>query len=211
MALPFLLLPAVVACSDPAGEEQGRVPATTTSTAPDAGRLSGGDIAERTRRLDSALYDVEDHRAPAVPTRLDLPALGVRGAPVEAVGLEPNGEMEIPGVSAVGWYELGVAPGEPGSAVMAAHIAFDGVDGVFRYLDRSAPGDEIVVTLDDGSTARYQVTDVQTHRKDRLPDELFSRTVPEQLVLITCGGSFNRELRSYDSNVVVVAAPLDRA
>jgi hypothetical protein len=38
-------------------------------------------------------------------------------------------------------------------------------------------------------------------------DALFQRTGPPRLVLLTCGGEFQPELRSYADNVVVVAEP----
>ncbi len=203
------VLLAVGACSAPAsGGAELPEPDQRSESADDSG---GSALVGRTERLDSALYDPAEHRAPRRPTGLSIPDLGVDGAAILPVGLEPNGEMEIPRAEDVGWYELGVAPGEVGSAVLAAHIAYDGVDGVFRRLGRLAGGDEVVVRFDDGSSRRYRVTAVTEYGKDALPPELFSRTGPEQLVMITCGGEFNPSLRSYESNVVAVAEPVDPA
>jgi len=219
-AAPLLLSLAGVACGAPAGDrdvpagpQAGPPPssATTAEAAPPAAPERDGGrspLADRVQPLDSARYDPAEHQAPTRQvTGLSLPAIDVDGAPVDAVGVEPNGEMEIPPADEVGWYRFGASPGEPGSAVLAAHVAYDGVDGVFRHLDRLAPGDEVVVGFDDGSTERYLVTDVVTFDKRALPDDLFSRQVPERLVLITCGGEFNPSLRSYESNVVAFAAP----
>lgn len=216
-AAALLLLLAGVACGAPAGDGPGSagsqaVPSTTTSTveAESTGPVdrARSALADRVRPLGSARYDPADHEAPTRRvTGLSLPGIGVADAPVEPVGVEPNGEMEIPPADEVGWYRFGAAPGEPGSSVLAAHVAYDGVDGVFRYLDRSAAGDEVVVSFDDGTTERYRVTEVVTFDKQALPDDLFSRQVPERLVLITCGGEFNPSLRSYESNVVAYAVP----
>lgn len=215
-ALLLLLLLAGVACGAPAGDgasEDGVVasPTAPTTTAPETSvpePRPTSDLAERVQPLDSARYDPDEHRAATrTVTGLSLPAIGVEGAPVEPVGVEPNGEMEIPPADEVGWYRFGASPGEPGSAVLAAHIAYDGVDGVFRRLDRLAAGDEVAVAFDDGSREAYLVTEVVTFDKDELPDDLFARDVPERLVLITCGGEFNPELRSYERNVVAYAVP----
>ena len=156
---------------------------STTSTEP-RGRSPLADLVEP---VGSAEYDPAEHEAPTrTVAALTLPAIGVASATVRPVGVEPNGEMEIPPADEVGWYRYGAAPGE-GSAVLAAHIAYDGVDGVFRRLDRLAPGDEVEVRFDDGTALRYRVRALATYDKDELPDEVFDRDGPDQLVLITCG------------------------
>lgn len=218
----LLLSLAGAACAAPAGDRdvpagpQAGPPTSTAATADaalpaDAGPEPNGGrspLADRVQPLGSARYDQAAHRAATRRvTGLSLPSIGVVDAPVEPVGVEPDGEMEIPPAEVVGWYRFGAAPGEPGSAVLAAHVAYDGVDGVFRYLDRLARGDEVVVAFGDGSDERYVVTDLVTFDKQALPDDLFSRQVPERLVLITCGGEFNPSLRSYERNVVAYAAP----
>ena len=46
--------------------------------------------------------------------------------------------------------------------------------------------------------------------KDELPRErIWRNTGPETLVLITCGGDFNPEIRRYRQNIVVYAVPVD--
>lgn len=217
-ALLSLLLLVGVACGAPAGDGAGEAgvptvappsePPPSEPAPPATTSRPTSELADRVRPLDSARYDPAEHAAPArTVTGLSLPALGVEVAPVEPVGVEPNGEMEIPPADEVGWYRFGAAPGEAGSAVLAAHVAYDGVDGVFRDLDRLDAGDEVAVTFDDGTTASYRVTEVVTHAKDALPDDLFARRGPERLVLITCGGDFNPSLRSYEDNVVATAVP----
>jgi len=69
----------------------------------------------------------------AVPVRLRVPALAI-DAEIIPVGVTAVGDYEVPPASQVGWYRFGSVPGEAGSAVLAAHIAWDGVDGVFRHL-----------------------------------------------------------------------------
>ena len=141
---------------------------------------------------------------------IDLPTLGVAEAPVTDVGVEDNGDMEIPGASEVGWYRFGPSPGDMGSAVLAAHIAFNGVDGVFRDLTEMRPGDRFSVNFSDGSSREFIVFGLRQWSKLEIPlEELFARDGTPRLVLITCGGNFNRALDSYDDNVVVIAIPTD--
>lgn len=218
-----VLLLAVGACGAPAGQdtagrdgdpanEAERFTSTTEGSPSGPAPRPTSPLASRTSEVGSAVYEPGDHVArQRSPTLLGIPAIGVDGAPVRGVGLAPNGEMEIPPASEVGWYRSGSAPGEAGSSVLAGHIAYDGVDGVFRNLDRVDPGDRIVVGFDDGSSETFRVTRLVTYRKEALPEEVFSAVSTErdteQLVLITCGGDFNPSLRSYDSNVVAYAVP----
>ena len=76
----------------------------------------------------------------------------VDGAVVRPVGVEDSGEMEIPEPEEVGWYEFGTTPGRSGSAVLAAHIAADGIDGVFRYLTEAGEGDRVEVVSEEAAS-----------------------------------------------------------
>lgn len=142
------------------------------------------------------------------PATLSLPNLGKAGATVLPVGLEANGELEVPGADQVGWYQFGAGvDGGVGSTVLAAHIAFDGRNGVFSNLAETKVGDEILVGV-DGQELSYTVISVDQYNKLELPiDDLFSESSEERIVLITCGGSFNPSVGSYDDNVVVIAIP----
>ncbi|MGY1815112.1 class F sortase [Blastococcus sp. SYSU D00820] len=146
--------------------------------------------------------------APA-PVRLALPALGV-DAPVDPVGVAADGQMALPDdVSRVGWYRFGPAPGGAGNAVLAGHVddAEQGL-GALAPLRDAAPGDEVLVTGSDGAVTRWRVTGRELVTKRELPlDQLFAREGGPRLVLVTCGGPFLPEYRSYRDNVVVVAEP----
>lgn len=136
------------------------------------------------------------------PVGLTIDALGISTAPVLGVGVEDNGDMEIPPADRVGWCRFGASPGEPlGSAVLAAHIAFDGQDGVFVDLDDIELGSVIDVDYDDGSVVSFVATAKEQYDNDELPKEsIFDRSGEPQLVLITCGGDLNRTVRSYEDN-----------
>jgi len=176
---------------------------------PAVGEDAVSEFAERTRPLGSALVSPLPAPAPR-PIGLIVDSLGISSAPIIDVGVESNGEMEIPGATEIGWYRFGPTPGEPGSAVLAAHIAFNGRDGVFRDLDEVEVGDIVEVLYDDGSTSRFQITVTAQYAKDELPvDRIFSKDGDPVLTLITCGGDFNRSLRSYSDNVVAYAEPID--
>lgn len=147
-----------------------------------------------------------------VPVRLTVPAIGV-DAPVLPFGVDRrSGQMDVPdNTRDVAWYRYGPRPGEPGSAVLAAHVDLAGQGrGVFFSLESLEPGEVVVVMFDDGSVTRFRVEARVTYAKEELPLEvIFSREGPPVLTLVTCGGRFDRSASRYDSNVVVYAVPVD--
>lgn len=143
------------------------------------------------------------------PVSLTIDGIRLNAAPVISVGIAPDGELEVPDETAVGWYRLGSRPGQAGAVVLAAHVSWNGARGLFEQLGRLEPGERAVVTLTDGSTRTYEVVERTMYGKEGLPAErIWTREGPETLVLITCGGTFNPALRSYRDNIVVYAVPV---
>ena len=130
--------------------------------------------------------------------------------PVVAVGLEDDGQLEIPDETEVGWYQYGSAPGLPGATVLAAHVSWNRTIGPFHDIGNLEPGAEVDVVADDGSIRVYQVVERALYDKDELPlDRIWTTTGDETLVLITCGGSYNADIRRYRQNIVIYAVPVD--
>jgi len=146
------------------------------------------------------------------PTRLSVPSLGIE-IPVDPVGVQADGQMEIPPLAErAGWYRFGAAPAdEQGTTVIAAHVdsvASAGL-GPFGKLRDLAVGAEVTVELADGTTARFTVDDVRRVPKtDVAWEEIFVRGGDPRLVLITCGGRWQPEQRHYSDNVIVSATPV---
>jgi len=140
-----------------------------------------------------------------VPARVIVPSVDI-DADIVGVGLQEDGAMETPDFGLAGWYRLGPRPGESGPAVIVAHV--DSVRGpdVFNRLDELTAGDAIVVEDAVGGRARFIVRDSETIAKSELPiDRIWSDGADPVLRLITCGGEFDRAIRSYESNVIVYA------
>ncbi len=140
------------------------------------------------------------------PATVRIAALGVT-APVEAVGVGSSGELIVPASPMdVGWYQGGAVPGEPGVALLTSHFDTRREGrGVFAGLVDLGPGASVVLEARDGTEQRWTVVARTQHRKDALPPELFSRAGTPVLALVTCGGPFDRERRSYRDNVIVWA------
>ncbi len=198
--------------ADDAATDTGSDPATTPSpaSADDASAEAGAGADDPAfRTLPPAGGVPAPAEAGPAPVGFQLPDLDIADAVVLPVGVDAAGDFEVPEADEIGWYRFGSAPGEGGSTVLAAHIAYDGVDGVFRWLASVEIGSEVEVVMDDGTTLTYRITDKVRYDKDELPvEELFDESGPDRLVLITCGGSFNPSLSSYESNDVVFAEPI---
>ncbi len=147
------------------------------------------------------------------PAGLAIDALGI-ALPVESVGVQPDGQMEIPPQAEVaGWYRFGAAPGDDeGTVVIAAHVdsvASAGL-GPFAKLGDLAMGDSIAVTKADGSTVTYAVTGRSNVAKPEVSwGDVFTRDGGHRLVLVTCGGVWHEDRRSYSDNVIVTAEPIE--
>jgi LPXTG-site transpeptidase (sortase) family protein len=145
----------------------------------------------------------------AVPDRLVAQAVGL-DVRVVPTGVARNGQMALPDKpTQLGWYRFGAAPGDrTGAVVVAGHVDSD------RYgagpLTRAAGlerGDRVEVR-GDGRTTTYEVTKVQRIRKtDFSPDDVFERSGPAVLRLITCGGAYDPDRGGYQDNLVVTALP----
>jgi LPXTG-site transpeptidase (sortase) family protein len=163
------------------------------------------NIATASARLE----DVQTEKV--VPTSLDVDAIGIAAAPIDPVGIDPDGKMTVPvDVSRIGWYEYGPAPGdEEGSAVLTAHVDNrEQGQGVFYHLDALDPGDMVEVGMSDGSTRSFTVEETRQIPKVDVPaGDIFRRDGDPRLALITCGGEFDPSSRHYLDNIVVFATP----
>ena len=145
------------------------------------------------------------------PVRLVVPDVGIDMA-VDPVGVREDGEMQIPeDANRAGWYQFGPAPADPaGATVVAAHV--DSVQtgiGQFAKLLDVGVGAAVTVTSADGGTHEYRVVTVEKVPKEGAPvDQWFDRSGAPRLVLVTCGGTFRRDIGHYTDNVVVTAEPL---
>jgi sortase (surface protein transpeptidase) len=146
-----------------------------------------------------------------VPVALTIPAIGVQTTLVD-LGLTSSGTLQVPSSTAVaGWYTGSPRPGAIGSAIIAGHIDSRLGPGVFFYLSHLRRGDRVYVRRADGALVVFGVTSVQMYKKDDFPTmAVYGPTPDPELRLITCGGTFDPQLGSYLSNVVVYATEIRR-
>ena len=146
----------------------------------------------------------------APPTMVTIASLDVQ-APIDAVGLLAGGGLAVPDDAArIGWFApvgFELAPGDPGTAVLAGHRDSRRTGpGAFHGLADIGPGARIVVQHADGRVSDWEVERSVLAPRDALPvDELFTRSGPPRLALVTCGGAFDAARRRYSHNVIVYA------
>ncbi|MEO6702362.1 MAG: class F sortase [Jatrophihabitantaceae bacterium] len=146
---------------------------------------------------------------PAVPVRIQVPSLGI-DAPVIGVSIQPDGGLAVPNSPQVlGWWRSGAAPGTGrGTVVIDGHVdtARDGPGALYQLADLR-PGQLIWLRTSDGRIG-YTVRAIRSYQKAKLPANVFDPLGNPRLVLITCGGSFNRSTRQYSNNIVAYATPV---
>jgi sortase (surface protein transpeptidase) len=200
LVLPLVVVLSVAACGDEAPSREGAAP---ERAAPERVR----DEAPPGRTVATAPGFLEPVEERAAPTRLRITSIGVDVA-VVPVGVDGAGDMQVPGPEVAGWYRFGPHPGEPGSSVLAAHVDYDGRPGAFFRLRELEVGDRVEVG-DGAGAVQLAVTEVAQVPKDGLEATgAFERSGRPRVALVTCGGEFDRERRSYEDNVIAWAEPV---
>jgi Sortase domain len=182
-------LPAVLLAGLLAGVVGCSAPPTTQADAAGLAGSATAHVAARTK-----------------PVALDVPKIGVHTTGLVDLGLTRAGALEVPkDAVTAGWYRLGPVPGEPGPAVIAAHVNYAKVPGVFSRLHETAV-DTATVTRADGRTVKFTVYRVERSPKNAFPTkDVYGNTDGPELRLVTCGGDFDRAAHSYRDNIVVYA------
>jgi len=143
----------------------------------------------------------------AFPINLRIPKISLDAAFSEPLGLNADQSISVPKeFDTVGWYKLGAAPGEVGTAAILGHV--DSYEGpaVFFSLGQLAPGDSIFVTRADGTEAEFEVEYYERYPQDEFPTEkVYTPTSYASLRLITCSGIYKKGEQRYTHNLVVYA------
>jgi LPXTG-site transpeptidase (sortase) family protein len=152
--------------------------------------------------------EFETLSAPAKPTRLVVPSLGIR-APVVPVELGDDAVLDPPDdPGVVGWWTGSRRPGaDSGQTVLTGHTVHEG-GGVMDRLGRLREGGRYVVVTPRGRV-HYEVDQVETLSTSDLAErneELFAQDRGDnRMLLITCTGW---DGAAFTENVVVSATQL---
>lgn len=181
------------------GIEPPALPSAATSTSPWASIDNPGEVP-----WEPGVW--APPRDGARPVGLWIPRIEV-AAPMRGLGLNDDESLEVPSEwDMTGWYVGGPRPGELGPAIVSGHIDSRSGPAVFHELDEMGRGDLAHVVYEDGSVITFVALESERAPKDAFPTaRVYGDTERPELRLITCGGSFNRAVRSYEDNVIVYA------
>lgn len=141
------------------------------------------------------------------PKYIKLPSIATEGF-VQTVGLSKNQEIQVPSnIHTVGWFNQSAKPGQPGLSVIDGHVDGTTKPGIFRRLGELKPADQFTVELGGGDTKTYKVIATKMVENAQALSVLFSQQlhVQSQLNLITCGGTFSKQSKTYDHRIIVSA------
>jgi sortase (surface protein transpeptidase) len=151
-----------------------------------------------------------EQRTEYLPAQLLIEDLEI-DASIVSVGMADETTMEVPeDIQIVGWFRYSARPGSDiGTQVLVGHR--DGrldPNGVFRNLGELTPGTSITVRDRAAKDWVYSVDGVQVLNREDFAlaaPLIFTGLGPPRLVLLTCGGTYDRSLGGYQSNVVITA------
>lgn len=144
------------------------------------------------------------------PVDLRIPSVDISGH-VQPVGMTDAVTMQVPSdIKVIGWFDRSVFPiSDNGHTVLVGHR--DGArnpNGVFRNLENVREGDVVKVRDQSGRLVDYEVATVELVSDKQFAEKaawIFRVNGPHRLVLITCGGTYDRTRGGYQANVVVIA------
>ncbi|MGW5672173.1 class F sortase [Micromonospora sp. NPDC003776] len=189
-------------------------PAEPATASPDGTQATDQAPVEPAPDLPGSLGGTDPDVGPAAlprstPTTIAIPRIGVR-ADIMSLGTNPDGTVQVPPLDQAmkaGWYSPGASPGETGNAVIVGHVDSAKLGpAVFFNLGSLTKGDTINVAREDGSTATFTVDEVKSYPKTAFPTELvYGPSDRPALRVVTCGGAFDQNARSYVDNIIVFA------
>ncbi len=166
------------------------------------------DLVAEPGEIDWANYQV----APNKPRYLSIPSIGLNNIPVTEFGVTANNQLGSPtSTRVVGWYYRSAFPGKQGVSVMNAHGGDLGT-GIFKTLPRAKVGDEVIIEMGDGRKYTYVIREMNYKKLGDEANNYMSTALygtlggEPTLTLITCTGTWLRNLQTYDQRLFVRAA-----
>lgn len=148
---------------------------------------------------------VQNQSGPGLPVRLKIPKIKV-DAKFETVGLTAQGAVDVPkNFTNVAWYNLSPIPGERGSAIITGHYGRKGgKSSAFDNLHKLRVGDKLYVEDEKGNSISFIVREIRRYNQNSSALAVFNqKDEGVHLNLITCEGTWNKDLKSYSNRLVI--------
>lgn len=145
------------------------------------------------------------------PKYIRLPTINAEGF-IQKVGVDQNQTVAVPtNIHLAGWFVDSVEPGQPGLSIIDGHINGRGSDGIFVDLEKLKKGDIYSIEFGDNTSKQFKVTNITSVDTKDAASVLFSQDPnnSSQLNLITCGGNFDTNSRSYNMRVIIASIPVN--
>lgn len=125
--------------------------------------------------------------------RLRIPAIGL-DRPMSGEGLSRDGRID-PDPGSVMWFDGSdrVAPGDKGTAVIAAHVSVEGKPDAFARLSEVGVGDSVDVADADGTVSHFVVKSATAIPKSRVTTDQAvwgPNSRSPRLAILTCDDAF---------------------
>lgn len=141
------------------------------------------------------------------PRQIDIPKLSKTGC-IQRVGVDQNNAIAVPtNIHLAGWYTGSSLPSADGVTLIDGHVLGRYDDTIFAHLKDVQPGDEIKIQLGDKTWLTYDVRTINMYTIAETTKQQFKKLdgVRSQLTIITCGGTWLPQDKTYDKRVVVRA------
>lgn len=175
--------------------------------------METNDVSTKKESKEKTFYAnaFDDSVKGLLPATIKIESIGVK-APVEHVGLQKSGKMDVPkNYRNAGWYKSGAKPGEQGSAVLAGHVNDPKGKGIFWDLNELEAGDEVKVSDENGETLVFEVVDKKAYDLGEAPvEQVFGYTPRRMLNLITCTGDYIQDIGTHNQRLVVYTELVDK-
>lgn len=144
---------------------------------------------------------------PDDPKYLRIPSIQTEGY-FQKVGVDQFTNVASPNnIHMAGWFVNTKRPGEQGLSVIDGHVGGWSKLGIFKSIDSLKEGDIIEITMGNDYVHRYSVMTVMVVDTAESVSYLFSQNpqVKGQLNMITCGGNYDQQNKTYLQRVIVTA------
>lgn len=142
------------------------------------------------------------------PKYISLSTITAEGY-IQKVGIDQNNQIAVPNnIHMAAWFDKSAKPSQPGLSIIDGHVNGRVNDGIFKNLDKLKTGDIYTVQFGSGAEKKFKVFKLETVPTQEAVNVLFSQdpTVPSQLNLITCAGTFDTNTHAYDKRLIVSTA-----
>jgi LPXTG-site transpeptidase (sortase) family protein len=139
------------------------------------------------------------------PKYIIIPTISAEGF-IQKADVDQNKQIAVPdNIHLAAWFVQSSAPGDLGLSIIDGHLNGRQNNGIFMNLNKLKAGDQFKIELGGGAIKKFQVVSLKTVATPEASNILFSQepSITSQLNLITCAGTYDAKLQSYDERLIV--------